>query len=82
MLNILIMSEEAELKLELERQLRTRSTLEKFYERRKRLKLCDPAYESQITSELRELASSISALQRKIRSIESEQIRKKLIGNN
>ena len=68
-----------ELKLEHDRLKRQKDNLEKNYERRKKLNLCDEEYEHDINIDLKQLNNDIGVLQRKIRSIESEQNRHKLI---
>jgi len=68
-----------ELELEYGRLIRQKENLEKNYERRKRLNLCDEKYEHEINYDLRQLNQDIGFLQRKIRSIESEQNRHKII---
>jgi len=73
------MEELVELRLEYDRLKRQRDNLEKNYERRKRLNLCDEKYEHEINIDLKQLNQDLGFLHRKIRSIESEQNRKKLI---
>lgn len=73
------MSELDELKLEYDRKSRTKESLEKNYERRKKLNLLTDSYQKEISAELRQLNSDLSYLQRKIRSIESEENRRRMI---
>jgi len=68
-----------ELELEHERLKRQKENLEKNYERRKRLNLCDEKYEQEINYDLKQLNQDIGFLHRKIKTIESEQTRKKMI---
>jgi polyhydroxyalkanoate synthesis regulator phasin len=68
-----------ELKLDFDRKNRVKENLEKNFERRKRLNLLEEDYERSIKKEIRELESELSILSRKIRSIESEKSRKKLL---
>lgn len=71
-----------ELKLDYERQSRILDNLKKNYERRKKLNLTDPAYERQILADIRKVESDLSALARQMRSIQSEQLRKKIINES
>ncbi len=73
------MTEIEDLQLDLERKKRVKENLEKNFERRKKLNLLEPDYERQIVSDIKNLESELSSIQRRIRTIESEQIRKKLI---
>jgi len=68
-----------ELKLEHERLARQKDNLEKNYERRKRLNLCDEKYEHEINYDLQQLNQDIGFLHRRIKAIESEQNRHKII---
>jgi len=71
------MSELKELQLEYERLKRQKENLEKNYERRKKFNLCNEEYEQEINIDLKQLNHDIGYLKRKIKSIESEQVRKK-----
>ena len=75
------MDELKELQLEYDRLKRQRDNLEKNYERRKKLKLVDEEYEHDITIDLKQLNQDLGYLHRKIRAIESEQARHKLIND-
>ena len=76
------MDEVSELKYEYEKLLRLKQSLVANYERRKKLKLCDDAYETDINHEILKNDSEMKALLRQIRSIESEKIRKNVISGN
>ncbi|MDD3083764.1 MAG: hypothetical protein PHP82_01960 [Candidatus ainarchaeum sp.] len=71
----------SELKIDYDRKRRMKENLEKNFERRKKLNLVDPAYERQIISDIKELESEMACIERKVRSIQSEKARKKLINN-
>jgi len=71
------MSELKELQLEYERLKRQKENLEKNYERRKKFNLCNEEYEQEINIDLKQLNHDIGYLKRKIKSNESEQVRKK-----
>ena len=73
------MSELSELKLQHDRLKRQRDSLEKNYERRKKLKLCDEEYDHEINVDLKQVNQDLGYLHRKIRAIESEEVRHKLI---
>ncbi|MBT4870474.1 MAG: hypothetical protein HON47_02790 [Candidatus Diapherotrites archaeon] len=73
------MEELSELKLEYDRLKRQKDNLEKNYERRKKLKLCDEEYEHDINIDIKQLTHDLGILHRKIKAIESEQHRHKLI---
>jgi len=73
------MDDLAELHLEYDRLKRQKDNLEKNYGRRKKLNLCDETYEHDINFDLKQLNQDLGVLNRKIKSIESEQIRHKMI---
>jgi hypothetical protein len=75
------MPELNELKLELIRKEKMKESLEKNYERRKKFKLLNDNYEREISAELRQLTQDIGILKRKVRSIESEENRRKIINS-
>jgi hypothetical protein len=75
------MSEIAELKIEYQRLKRQKDSLEQNYERRKKLKLCDEEYEHDINIDLKQLNQELGYLHRKIRAIESEETRHKMIND-
>jgi hypothetical protein len=70
---------EDELRLELLRKEKMLESLKKNYERRKKLNILEPSYERQISSDIRKLENEVSTIQRQLRNIESEQIRKRNI---
>lgn len=69
----------SDLKLEVIKKSRIRENLLKNYERREKLNLADSAYKNQILSEIKNLDNEIAFLNRKIRSKESEEVRRKMI---
>ncbi|MDD4250775.1 MAG: hypothetical protein PHX27_01125 [Candidatus ainarchaeum sp.] len=71
----------SDLQLDSERKKRLKENLVKNYDRRKKLNILDPDYERQLLSDIKKLDSDLSYIERKIRSIQSEQVRKKLINN-
>lgn len=71
-----------ELNLEIERTKRIYDNLKKNYERRKKLNLVDDEYESQVKPELRKYENDIASLERQLRSIESQNYRKKIIDDS
>jgi septal ring factor EnvC (AmiA/AmiB activator) len=73
---------EDELRLELLRKEKMLESLKKNYERRKKLNILEPSYERQISSDIRKLENEVSTIQRQLRNIESEQIRKRNISRN
>ena len=73
------MGELEEFKLEYARLKRQKDSLEQNYERRKRLNLCDEEYDHDITIDLKQLNQEMGYLIRKIKAIESEQTRHKMI---
>lgn len=68
-----------ELKLDYIRLTRTRDNLQKNYDRRKRLNLIDAPDERQLKEDIRRLDLEISSIQRQVRSIESQNLRSKII---
>ncbi len=71
-----------DLNLELQKLTRTKDNIQKNYDRRKKLNLLDPPYERQLKEDIRKIEFDISALNRKIRSVESAQYRSKIINES
>ncbi len=72
----------SDLKYEYEKKQRVLDNLKKNYERRKKLNLAEPDYERQIKADIRTIESELSYLARKMRGIESEQTRKRIINES
>jgi hypothetical protein len=71
------MDEIKELKYEYDNLKRVRDNLQKNYDRRKKLNLLDDDYERQANFELRKYDSDLATINRRIRSIESAELRKR-----
>ena len=68
-----------ELKYEYEKALRVKASLEKNYERRKKLNLLDRDEEASIKDDLADVAEQISDLKMKVRKLESQGMRSRVI---
>jgi len=74
------MSETLEdLKYEYEKAMRVKTSLEKNYERRKKLNLLDNDTEYSIKQEIEEITGQLSDLKRRVRALESEHNRSRVI---
>lgn len=68
-----------DLKYEYEKALRVKASLEKNYERRKKLNLLDRNEEESIKDDLADIAGQISDLKMKVRKLESQGMRSRII---
>ncbi len=68
-----------QVKYEYERAFRFLENLKKNYERRKKFNLIDDKYSSQILPDLQKAESEVAYLKRRIRALESEETRAKII---
>lgn len=68
-----------EFNLDYVRLTRTRDNLKKNFDRRKKLNLLEDSDERQLKEDIRKLDLEISSIQRQIRSIESQNLRSKII---
>ncbi len=74
------MSETLEdLKYEYEKAMRVKTSLEKNYERRKKLNLLDEDTEYSLKQEIAEIGSQLSALKGRVRALESQHNRSRVI---
>jgi len=71
-----------ELKYEYEKALRVKASLEKNYERRKKLNLLDSSEENSIKDDLHEVSRQIDDLRMKVRRLESQHTRAKIISES
>lgn len=68
-----------DVKYEYEKAVRLRDSLQKNLDRRKKLNLADESYEGDIKSEIEAINDSIDVLKRKLRKLESEVTRSRVI---
>jgi len=71
-----------ELKYEYEKALRVKASLEKNYDRRRKLNLLDSSEENSIKDDLREASRQIDDLRMKVRRLESQHTRAKIISES
>ena len=76
-----VKAEMSYLKYELIKKERDISNLEKGYDRRKKLKILSEADDNDMMEELRELRTEQSKIKRRILSLESQQIRSRMLDN-
>jgi len=69
------MTEIEELKYQYDKAVRNKDNLEKNFARRKKLHLLDDVTEREILDEMRKTTEEVSFLGRKMRSMESQQLR-------
>ena len=68
-----------DLKYEYEKAMRVKASLEKNYERRKKLNLLDNDTEYSLKQEIEEITGQLSDLKRRVRALESEHNRSRVI---
>jgi hypothetical protein len=71
-----------DLKYEYEKAVRLRDSLQKNLDRRKKLNLTDSNYESDIKSEIEEMNYRLSDMKAKLRKIQSEMARSRVISES
>jgi len=71
-----------DLKYEYEKALRVKASLEKNYDRRKKLNLLDANEEDSLKDDLREVGRQIDDLRAKVRRLESQHTRAKIISES
>lgn len=76
---LVFMDKLQEFNLDYVRLTRTRDNLKKNFDRRKKLNLLEDSDERQLKEDIRKLDLEISSIQRQIRSIESQNLRSKII---
>ncbi|VVB76275.1 Uncharacterised protein [uncultured archaeon] len=69
-------------KYEYEKAMRVKSSLEKNYERRKKLNLLDEDTEYSLKQEIEEITGQLSDLKRRVRALESENSRSRVISES
>jgi len=74
-----VKEELAELKYQYDKNMRVKESLQKNYERRKKLNLLDDSYEDEIRGDIREAERTLDDLKSKIRKLESQSARSKVI---
>ena len=77
------MSAELEdLKYEYEKAMRVKASLEKNYERRKKLNLLDDAAEEELKDDIAAVGRQVEDLKRQVRSAESQKARSRVIAES
>lgn len=72
----------ADLKYEYEKAMRVKASLEKNYERRKKLNLLDENAEDDLKDDIASVVRQIEDLKRKVRALESQKARSRTIAES